>query len=128
MPGLYTSLDAGQTWTYNALLDPGSQATDATSATSVAYNTATGLFLAAVRYHGFYSSPDGVTWTRLATQPGGSVLSTSACPPQSHVQQPDLPDLPRRNHGHARTQRNVRLVYLSQFLGPSRRWRHLAEP
>ncbi len=83
MPGLYTSLDAGQTWAYNALLDPGSQATDATSATSVAYNTATGLFLAAVQYHGFYSSPDGVTWTRLATQPGGSVLGTSACPPVS---------------------------------------------
>jgi hypothetical protein len=83
MPGLYTSLDAGQTWAYNALLDPGSQVTDATSATSVAYNTATGLFLAAVRYHGFYSSPDGVTWTRLATQPGGSALSTTACPPLS---------------------------------------------
>src|SRR5579863_710565 len=83
MRGLYTSLDAGQSWTYNALLDPGSQATDATSATSVAYNAAAGLFLAAVRYHGFYSSPDGVKWTRLATQPGGSSLSTTACPPKS---------------------------------------------
>jgi hypothetical protein len=87
MPGLYTSLDAGQTWAYDALLDPGSQATDATSATSVAYNPATGTFLAAVQYHGFYSSPDGVTWTRLATQPGGSspgtALSTTACPPVS---------------------------------------------
>ncbi len=82
-PGLYTSLDAGQTWAYDALLDPGNQATDATSATSVAYNTATGLFLAAVQYHGFYSSPDGLTWTRLATQPGGSLLSTTACPPLS---------------------------------------------
>ncbi|MGB6477074.1 MAG: hypothetical protein WBF04_23725 [Candidatus Sulfotelmatobacter sp.] len=82
-PGLYTSLDAGQSWTYNALLDPGSEATDATSATSVAYNAAAGLFFAAVRYHGFYSSPDGVIWTRLASQPGGSVLSTTACPPVS---------------------------------------------
>ena len=36
--GLYTSLDAGQSWNYNALLDPGGSATDATSATSVAYN------------------------------------------------------------------------------------------
>ena len=81
--GLYTSLDAGQTWTYNALLDPGSQATDATSATSVIYNAKAGMFFAAVRYHGFYSSPDGVTWTRLASQPGGAALSTSACPPQS---------------------------------------------
>jgi hypothetical protein len=85
-PGLYTSLDAGQTWTYDALADPGG-ATDATSATSVVYNASAnsgaGLFFAAVRYHGFYSSPDGVNWTRLATQPGGAVLSTTACPPQS---------------------------------------------
>jgi hypothetical protein len=80
--GLYTSLDAGQTWTYNALVDPGG-ATDATSATSVGYNASAGLFFAAIRYHGFYSSPDGVNWTRLATQPSGSLLSTSACPPQS---------------------------------------------
>jgi hypothetical protein len=83
MRGLYTSLDAGQSWTYDALLDPGSQSTDATSATSVAYNAVAGTFLAAVRYHGFYSSPDGVKWTRLATQPGGSVLGTTACPPKS---------------------------------------------
>jgi hypothetical protein len=80
--GLYTSLDAGQTWTYNALLDSGT-ATDATSATSVAYNAGAGLFFAAVRYHGFYSSPDGTHWTRLAVQPGGTLLSAAACPPQS---------------------------------------------
>ena len=80
--GLYTSLDAGQTWSYNALTDPGG-ATDATSATSVAYNGAAAQFFAAVRYHGIYSSRDGVTWTRLANQPGGTVLSTAACPPQS---------------------------------------------
>ncbi len=81
--GLYTSLNAGQTWTYDALTDPGGTATDATSATSVVYNTSAGLFFAAVRYHGFYSSPDGVTWTRLATQPGGTALGTAACPPMS---------------------------------------------
>jgi hypothetical protein len=80
--GLYTSLDAGQTWTYNALLDPGSQPTDATSATSVVYNATAGIFFAAIRYHGFYSSPDGITWTRLANQPSGA-LSTTACPPLS---------------------------------------------
>jgi hypothetical protein len=80
--GLYTSLDAGLTWTYNALIDPGG-ATDATSATSVIYNATAGLFFAAVRYHGFYSSPDGVTWTRLANQPSGAALSATACPPQS---------------------------------------------
>ncbi|MGA8342276.1 MAG: hypothetical protein WB781_10095 [Candidatus Sulfotelmatobacter sp.] len=80
--GLYISLDAGLTWTYDALLDSG-VATDATSATSVVYNASAARFFAAVRYHGFYSSPDGVTWTRLAVQPGGTVLSTTACPPQS---------------------------------------------
>ena len=81
MPGLYTSLDAGQTWNYDALTDPGG-VTDATSATSVVYNATAALFFAAVRYHGFYSSPDGVNWTRLAAQPG-SALTTAACPPQS---------------------------------------------
>ncbi len=80
--GLYTSLDAGQTWTYDALLDPGG-AIDATSATSVVYNASAAQFFAAVRYHGFYSSPDGVNWTRLPTQPGGASLSAASCPAQS---------------------------------------------
>ena len=80
--GLYTSTDAGQTWTYNALF---AGASEATSATSVVYNAAAGLFFAAERYHGFYSSPDGLTWTRLANQPGGgALLSTTACP-QNYV-------------------------------------------
>jgi hypothetical protein len=64
------------------LLAPGNQATDATSATAISYNSGADLFFAAVRYHGLYSSPDGVTWTRLASQPG-ALLSTSACPPIS---------------------------------------------
>jgi hypothetical protein len=80
--GLYTSTDAGQTWTYDALF---SGASEATSATSVVYNAAAGLFFAAERYHGFYSSPDGLTWTRLTNQPGASgLLSTTACP-QNYV-------------------------------------------
>jgi hypothetical protein len=80
--GLYSSLDAGLSWTFNALSDSGG-AIDPTSATSVAYNAVSGRFFAAVRYHGFYSSADGVTWSRLAAQPGGAVLGTIACPPQS---------------------------------------------
>ncbi len=80
--GLYTSLDAGQSWTYDSLSDPGG-ATDPTSATSVVYNDLANKFFAAIRYHGFYSSPDGVSWTRLASQPGGALLSAAACPPQS---------------------------------------------
>jgi len=77
--GLYTSTDAGQTWTYNALFAGG--ASEATSATSVVYNAAAGLFFAALRYHGFYSSPDGVTWSALVNQPGApGLLSATACP------------------------------------------------
>jgi len=105
--GLYTSLDAGQSWTFNALADPGGSI-DATSATSVVYNAMAGQgqgqFFAAIRYHGFYSSPDGVTWTRLATQPGGTLLSPAACPPQSTsnnqacpIYRAEITAVPRRN-------------------------------
>jgi hypothetical protein len=62
--GLYTSLDAGQSWTYDAISDPGG-ATEAISATSVVYNSGAALFFAAIRYHGFYSSPmerTGLDW------------------------------------------------------------------
>ena len=79
-PGLYTSTDAGQSWTYDALSAGG--ASEATSATSVVYNAAAGMFFAAVRYQGFYSSPDGLAWTLLPTQPGApGLLSPTACPP-----------------------------------------------
>jgi uncharacterized membrane protein len=80
--GLYTSTDAGQTWTYDALF---SSANEATSATSVVYNAAAGLFFAALRYHGFYSSPDGLTWTFLANQPGAAGLLSAADCPQNYV-------------------------------------------
>ncbi len=77
--GLYTSTDAGQTWTYDTLFPGG--AAEATSATSVVYNAAAGLFFAAIRYHGFYSSPDGMNWTILPNQPGSAgLLSAAACP------------------------------------------------
>jgi hypothetical protein len=77
--GLYTSTDAGQSWTYDALVSGG--ASNATSATSVVYNAAAALFFAGIRYQGFFSSPDGLNWTRLANQPGPpGLLNTAACP------------------------------------------------
>jgi len=80
--GLYTSADGGQTWTYATISD-GNITIDPGSATAVIYNATAGLFFAALRYHGFYSSPDGLNWTRLANQPGAG-LSTTACPPNPH--------------------------------------------
>ncbi|MBA3914667.1 MAG: hypothetical protein H0X25_12640 [Acidobacteriales bacterium] len=90
-PGLYTSLDAGMSWTVHVPQDPGGGIAPATTATAVAFNATAGKFLAAVRYHGFYSSPDGVTWTRLNTQPGGALLNTTACPVDYRVASPHCP-------------------------------------
>ena len=81
--GLYTSTDAGQTWTYDAILPGGPS--EATSATSVVYNAAAGLFFAALRYHGFYSSPDGLNWTAIANQPGQPGLLGPGDCPQNYV-------------------------------------------
>ncbi|HXZ40994.1 MAG TPA: hypothetical protein VEG68_09645, partial [Terriglobales bacterium] len=79
--GLYYSQDAGASWTYANVQD-GTQVTAPGSATSVVYNAVAGQFFAALRYHGFYASPDGINWTRLVNQPG-SGLTTAACPAQS---------------------------------------------
>jgi len=76
--GLYYSTDAGVTWTYASVKDSGATIAPG-SATAVVYNPTAGAFFAAMRYHGIYSSTDGVNWTRLATQPGPG-LTTTACP------------------------------------------------
>ena len=75
--GLYYSTNGGVSWSYANISDVGTPI-QPNSATSVIYNAGAGKFFAAIRFHGFYSSSDGVNWTRLATQPGG--LSTFACP------------------------------------------------
>src|SRR5437588_7767822 len=76
----FNSQDAGQTWRYASVKD-GSSVVSPGSVTSVVYNAAAGKFFAAVRYHGIYSSSDGINWGRLAdgNQPG-SGLSTGNCP------------------------------------------------
>ena len=84
--GLYYSADAGVSWHMSTLLDgnatlqdPAAGILPGPAATAVVWNPVRQRFLAAVRYHGLYQSADGITWTRLANQPG-STLSLSACP------------------------------------------------
>ena len=84
--GLYYSTDAGVTWQIGVIED-GSQVVQGTltsgnpgnAATAVIWNPVRQMFYAAVRFHGYYQSVDGVTWTRLAHQPGTG-LTTAACP------------------------------------------------
>ncbi|HST08767.1 MAG TPA: exo-alpha-sialidase, partial [Terriglobales bacterium] len=81
--GIYYSQDAGLTWHYASVKD-GSSTVSPGSVTSVVYNASAGKFFAALRYHGIYSSADGINWTRLAdaSQPGVG-LTTSSCPATS---------------------------------------------
>jgi hypothetical protein len=91
--GLYYSTDAGATWHLATIADGSGKDVqgptdafakpDGNAATAVVWNPVRQLFVAAVRYHGYYQSPDGVTWTRITTQPGSgqssSELSTALC-------------------------------------------------
>ena len=90
--GLYYSSDSGATWHLATItdgsggdvqgpLDP-SPAPDGNAATAVVWNPVRQLFVAAVRYHGYYQSTDGITWTRMAAQPGAG-LTTQMCPTNS---------------------------------------------
>jgi hypothetical protein len=77
--GLYYSSDAGLTWHLASVTDNG-QPIAPGSATDVVYNRAEHKFYAPIRYHGVYVSSDGMTWSRLASQPGGSALAEGVCP------------------------------------------------
>ena len=86
--GLYYSADAGLTWHMSTILDgattvltplPNGNNHGGIPATAVVWNPIRQRFFAALRYHGYYQSADGITWTRLPAQPG-SGLSLSACP------------------------------------------------
>jgi len=86
--GLFYSTDAGVTWQMGTLMDGASvvqsPATDFSSyegnaATAVVYNPIRRKFYAAVRFHGYYESTDGETWTRLTAQPGTG-LTLANCP------------------------------------------------
>ncbi len=86
--GIYYSNDSGANWQMSTISDGPNRTVQTPSngstgpgnaATSVVWNPVRRQFLAAVRYHGYYASPDGVTWTRLAAQPGVG-LTQGACP------------------------------------------------
>ncbi len=86
--GLYVSSDAGLTWQLATISD-GSQIVQrplptggnlgGVAATSVTWNPVRQRFYAAIRYHGYYESQNGLSWTRLANQPG-TALTTTVCP------------------------------------------------
>jgi hypothetical protein len=88
IPGLYYSADAGLTWHMASIYD-GSQVVQqpqppgtgeaGNPATSVVWDPLRQQFFAAVRSHGYYASPDGITWTRLLNQPG-TALTIANCP------------------------------------------------
>jgi hypothetical protein len=92
--GLYYSSDGGATWSLATITDGASMRVqgpnggtgllDGNAATAVVWNPVRQLFIAAVRYHGYYQSPDGITFTRMTNQPGAN-LATSAglCPPNA---------------------------------------------
>lgn len=88
--GLYYSTDAGQTWFLSTIEDGPNQVIESSQTTipqvfpgvavsSVVWNPVRKMFYAAIEYHGYYQSPDGVTWTRLASQPGPA-LTSAHCP------------------------------------------------
>jgi len=87
--GLYYSNDSGMTWNLAKItdgagvdvqgpLDPFAPP-DGNAATSVVWNPVRQLFVAAMRFHGYYQSSDGVTWTRMTAQPGAG-LTAAICP------------------------------------------------
>ena len=86
--GLYYSTDAGLTWSLATITDtPGQDvqgpsdlfaSPHGNSVTAVVWNPVRRLFIAAVRFHGYYQSTDGAHWTRMAAQPGA--LTAQMCP------------------------------------------------
>ena len=92
--GLYYSSDSGTTWHLATVTDSNGeevqgplspqQSPGGNAATAVVWNPVRQLFVAAMRYHGYYQSSDGVNWTRMTVQPGSTTavpnLSITYCP------------------------------------------------
>jgi Abnormal spindle-like microcephaly-assoc'd, ASPM-SPD-2-Hydin len=76
--GLFYSMDSGATWHLATITDGpgevlqgplGPVGAPGFATTAVVWNPVRQMFVAAVRDHGYYQSPDGITWTLLASQP-----------------------------------------------------------
>jgi hypothetical protein len=89
--GLYYSSDGGATWALARITDGATgdvqgpsdafASPDGNAATAVVWNPVRQLFVAAVRYHGYYQSADGITWTRMTNQPGAGLAANAGyCP------------------------------------------------
>ncbi len=125
--GLYYSSDAGVTWQM-AVIEDGSQIVQTprptggnlggNAATAVVWNPLRQRFYAAVRYHGYYESTDGMTWTRLAQQPGAG-LTITACPTNPGlIGNASCPDLSRRTRGAGDDGRYLRAHHRREQSGP----------
>jgi hypothetical protein len=90
--GLYYSSDGGATWSLATITDGAGENVqgpnggigplEGNAATSVVWNPVRQLFIAAVRYHGYYQSSDGITFTRTTNQPGANLAASAGlCPP-----------------------------------------------
>jgi len=87
--GLYYSTDSGASWHLATITDTNGQDVqgpvdaftppDGNAATAVVWNPVRRVFMAAVRFHGYYQSADGAHWTRLTAQPGAG-LTVKLCP------------------------------------------------
>ena len=90
--GLYWSNDGGATWHLGRITDLNGQDVqgpedpfdypDGNAATSVVWNPVRQVFVAAVRYHGYYQSTDGMNWTQMASQPGPG-FTAGNCPTEA---------------------------------------------
>jgi hypothetical protein len=89
--GLYYSTDSGENWCLATITDGNGADVqgpsdafvipDGNAATSVVWNPVRSLFIAAVRYHGYYQSSNGVIFTRMTDQPGANLAaSAELCP------------------------------------------------
>jgi hypothetical protein len=102
--GLYYSTDGGATWSLATITDGSSGdvqgpadvfvSPDGNAATSVVWNPVRKLFIAAVRYHGYYQSSDGMTFTRMSHQPGTNLAASAEFCPTNAGGSTGLPGCP----------------------------------